>query len=146
MLSIQPTVENIIIKLTIIPNIFFIISSYVISQKNKGLGGARNTGIKKAIGDYLLFLDSDDYLEENACELLFNKAEKDNLDMVICDFYRECEDGDKKEEKDDKGENDIDNELIELVPKEIQEELMPIIQNAPTTFNANERSNNDNIQ
>lgn len=36
----------------------------IISQKNKGLGGARNTAIERAKGDYLIFLDSDDYLLE----------------------------------------------------------------------------------
>ena len=40
----------------------------VIHQRNKGLGGARNTGIQTATGDYLLLLDSDDYLEMNALE------------------------------------------------------------------------------
>lgn len=70
-----------------------------IKNINQGIGATRNEGISKAQGKYLMFVDSDDYIEENACELLFEKAEEDNLDMVICDFYRECEDGSKKEER-----------------------------------------------
>ncbi len=42
----------------------------VIEQKNQGLSSARNNGIKKAKGDYILFLDSDDYLDEKALEIL----------------------------------------------------------------------------
>lgn len=56
----------------------------VIHQKNKGLGGARNTGIDNAIGKYLIFVDSDDYLEVNALSSLINKAEENNADLVIC--------------------------------------------------------------
>ena len=70
-----------------------------IKNTNQGIGTTRNQGIKEATGKYLMFIDSDDYIENNACELLYNKAEKDNLDMVVCDFYREKEDGEKKEDK-----------------------------------------------
>lgn len=68
-------------------------------NKNQGIGKTRNFGIKKATGKYLMFIDSDDYIENNTCELLFNKAETENLDIVVCDFYRESETGEKKEEK-----------------------------------------------
>ena len=40
-----------------------------------------------------MFLDSDDYVENDACEKLYNKAKKDDLDVVICDFYKEYENG-----------------------------------------------------
>ena len=46
----------------------------VISQKNKGLGGARNTGILNATGTYLLFLDADDYLVPNTLSQIVNQA------------------------------------------------------------------------
>lgn len=52
----------------------------IISQKNKGLGGARNTGIKNAKGEYLLFLDSDDYLLNNSLEIL--EKNLDNQDII----------------------------------------------------------------
>lgn len=58
---------------------------------NHGIGYTRNYGISKSTGKYIMFLDSDDYLEKNACEKLFNKIEKDNLDIVICDFYKDYE-------------------------------------------------------
>lgn len=41
------------------------------SQKNKGLGGARNTGIENSLGEYIIFLDADDYLEKNCLPLLY---------------------------------------------------------------------------
>lgn len=37
----------------------------IINQKNQGLSAARNRGVKEAVGDYLIFLDSDDYWEKN---------------------------------------------------------------------------------
>lgn len=68
-------------------------------NRNHGIGYTRNYGIDRANGEYILFVDSDDYIEEDTCEYLYNKAKKDNLDLVICDFYRETEDGKLTEEK-----------------------------------------------
>lgn len=68
-------------------------------NKNQGIGKTRNFGIDKAVGKYLMFTDSDDYLEKDTCEKLYQKANKDNLDLVVCNFYREKEDGTKKEEQ-----------------------------------------------
>ena len=44
-----------------------------------------------------MFLDSDDYLAKNACEEMFNKAENNNLDVVVCDFYKEYDNGNIEE-------------------------------------------------
>ncbi len=57
-------------------------------NKNQGIGKTRNFGIDKATGKYIMFLDSDDYLDVTACEKLYNKATKEKLDMVVFDFYR----------------------------------------------------------
>ena len=61
-------------------------------RSNKGIGKTRNFGISKARGKYIVFLDSDDYLELDACEALYKKIERENLDIVICDFYRVSKD------------------------------------------------------
>jgi len=53
----------------------------VITQQNKGLSAARNAGIQAAEGDYLLFLDSDDWIESNTLEIL---AEKQNGEDLVC--------------------------------------------------------------
>ena len=65
---------------------------------NQGIGKTRNFGIEKATGKYIMFLDSDDYLREDACEILFNKAEKDKLDLVITNFYRIEEETENRQE------------------------------------------------
>lgn len=56
----------------------------VINQKNKGQSSARNKGIKNSNGDYILFVDSDDWIEENMLEILIKKANTDLSDIVIC--------------------------------------------------------------
>lgn len=58
----------------------------IITQENKGLSGARNTGFKKASGEYTFFLDSDDWLELNALEEMYNLSEKLDLDICLCQF------------------------------------------------------------
>ena len=60
---------------------------------NGGQGRARNFGIDMAKGDYLSFIDSDDYLEKNAFELMLNAAEKENADIVVCDMEKRWDDG-----------------------------------------------------
>lgn len=54
----------------------------IISQKNRGLGGARNTGIKAANGKYLIFLDSDDILQNNILNQLQSKLSKLDFDIL----------------------------------------------------------------
>lgn len=53
------------------------------NKKNLGPGISRNLGILKSKGEYIHFLDSDDWLERDACELLYKKAKKENADVVF---------------------------------------------------------------
>ena len=54
----------------------------IINQENKGLGGARNTGIENSTGDYIGFLDSDDWLDKNYYEVLYNLCEENDADIA----------------------------------------------------------------
>lgn len=54
--------------------------------KNQGLAASRLTALRQATGDYVLNVDSDDYIATNMVELLVNSAIKNNADIVICDF------------------------------------------------------------
>ena len=56
----------------------------VIHQENAGAGPARNRGIKEATGDFLIFLDGDDFFHPEMLEKMVVKAEEDNSDVVIC--------------------------------------------------------------
>lgn len=66
-------------------------------NKNQGIGKTRNFGIEKSTGKYIIFIDSDDYIEPTTCEELFEKAEKEKADIVVCDFYKVYDDGSKEE-------------------------------------------------
>ena len=60
-----------------------------VEKENGGLSDARNYGLKYATGDFIAFLDSDDYIEKNAYEKMYNKAIEENADYVECDFIWE---------------------------------------------------------
>lgn len=60
----------------------------VIHQKNKGVSGARNTGLDNAKGEYVMFVDSDDELYENAVEILLNDAFAYHADVVSAEKKR----------------------------------------------------------
>jgi glycosyltransferase involved in cell wall biosynthesis len=55
----------------------------IIKQANGGAGAARNNGLRNATGDYLSFLDSDDFFEPDMLEEAYNKAEKYKADFVV---------------------------------------------------------------
>ena len=55
----------------------------VIHKKNQGLGMARNTGIENAIGEYICFFDSDDYIDLCLIEKAYRKAEQYQADIVL---------------------------------------------------------------
>lgn len=57
------------------------------SRENHGISYTRNQGINMASGKYLMFVDSDDYIANDACEKLVQTAEKTNSEVVVCDFY-----------------------------------------------------------
>ena len=59
----------------------------LIEQKNQYAGAARNHGMRIATGDYLCFLDADDFFEPNMLEALWKKAIETDADIVICDCY-----------------------------------------------------------
>lgn len=58
-------------------------------EKNRGLAAARNTAFDRAQGKYFICVDSDDWVEPNYLEELYNKAEEGNCDIVGCDLYSE---------------------------------------------------------
>ena len=63
-----------------------------LEKENGGLSDARNYAIPHAKGEYIAFLDSDDYVETNMYEEMYKKAKKEDLDYVECDFLWEYPD------------------------------------------------------
>src|SRR5690554_3128411 len=58
----------------------------VIHKKNGGVASARNTGLRFATGNYIGFIDPDDWIESNMYENMYNKIKKDDSDICICNY------------------------------------------------------------
>ena len=61
----------------------------IINQENSGLSVARNTGMEIAVGEYIGFVDADDWIDSNFYENLYNSAKKYNTDIAVASVLRE---------------------------------------------------------
>lgn len=68
----------------------------VIHKKNEGVTATRDRGVKEAKGEFLFFIDGDDYITENALELFTNKQKENDADLVRGSFCSIKEDGEIK--------------------------------------------------
>ena len=66
---------------------------YIDNKENKGVSNCRNEAIKISSGEYILFIDSDDYLDENMIETMYNEASNNDLDIAMCGYFVDYEDG-----------------------------------------------------
>lgn len=59
------------------------------NQKNQGVAKTRNKGIRKSSGEYLMFIDQDDYIDDDYIERLLSKMKKNDLDILVGGYVRE---------------------------------------------------------
>ena len=60
----------------------------VVSQENRGSSAARNKGLKIASGDFIAFVDGDDYISSEMYMTMYNSAIKNSADVVVCQFSK----------------------------------------------------------
>lgn len=65
----------------------------VVHKKNGGLSDARNAGLKRATGKYVLYVDSDDYIDVDACERFMSATDTQDVDIVVGNAIMEKPDG-----------------------------------------------------
>lgn len=76
-----------------------------INKKNGGLSDARNEGIRFSTGTFISFVDSDDWIEKDYIEKLYDLIKNGNKDIAICNFYKYYDDLDSYENKNDSSYN-----------------------------------------
>ncbi len=80
----------------------------VVHRENGGAAAARNTGLELARGDYVAFVDPDDYIEPDYCEKAYSNAKETDADIVIFDAVREEHKGNNSYKSIDWGHADKD--------------------------------------
>lgn len=102
----------------------------VLNKKNEGVSLARNFALKYVTGEYLMFVDSDDWIELNTCEVAIKIAKKYNTDLVMWTYIREWENNSKIKEiytsdmlifDEDMCKNNLHRRMIGLYGNELRE-------------------------
>lgn len=93
----------------------------VVHKQNGGLGYARNSGLDIATGDYIVFVDSDDFIETSMLDRLLSEIQQSNSDAVFCGVKNEQRDGSWKAKKEVKektvfeGREKVHSMLLDLI-------------------------------
>ena len=100
----------------------------VIDLGDEGVSYCRNLGIEKANGKYIMFVDSDDWIDFSMVEVMYKKAEENKLDLVMCSYIREFKDHSKEKifnlpEEIIYKEDKVKNELLRKLVGPVKEEL-----------------------
>jgi len=98
----------------------------VVHKENGGLGYARNSGLEVATGEYVAFVDSDDFVDTQMYERLHTEAKKNDLDICYCGFSRHYPNGKVKLKK------EVDEETLFIGRKEVDSFLLDMVGPPPT--------------
>ncbi len=90
----------------------------IIDKSNGGLASSRNSGLERATGEYIGFVDHDDYIEQNMYEVMMRDMREKHADIVMCSSWNFYEDGTTKKAYQSYDSFEIDsNELIRRMLK-----------------------------
>lgn len=90
----------------------------VIHKDNEGVSATKQRGLDMAVGEFFIYLDSDDYMDKSAYRKLYEKAQEEGSDIVCCDVNRLVKDGIKREGYliPSFGHEDFLNGIIDILP------------------------------
>lgn len=92
----------------------------IINKKNGGLSDARNVGFENSNGNFILFVDGDDFIADDMVEFLLNQIKDYNSDISSCGFYMYYPQNNKPKEN----ENDSNNKVFEMSREQALEMML----------------------